>query len=193
MKIDLTPIFQALIMLIAAIITWKVIPWIQARTTEQQKKNLNAIVRTLVFAAEQLYGAGKGEEKLDYVIAWLDDHGFKADRAEIEAAVYQAFNALPPLLAVPAPMGSVDTEITHWSLEQLMSFCELNGINTDACVTREDYMDAIEHGGKQHPEAAEAAKAPDAEALEERKEPNDFLSGRVTDEPPASAAESREG
>ena len=40
-----------------------------------------------MYAAEQLYGAGKGAEKLDYVISELEKRGFTADRAAIEAAV----------------------------------------------------------------------------------------------------------
>lgn len=155
MKIDLTPIVRAFIALLAALITWKVIPWINARTTKEQKANLQAVIRTLVFAAEQIYGAGKGAEKLDYVIAWLDKHGYKADRSEIEAAVYQAFNSVQLI-------DAYDTNIEHWTLEQLISFCELNGIQTDGCITREDYMNAIEFGG------------------------------RTTDQPPTSAAESRQ-
>lgn len=149
MKIDLTPIVQAIIALLAALITLKVIPWINARTTKEQKANLQAVIRTLVYAAEQLYGAGKGKEKLDYVCAWLDEHGFKADRSEIEAAVYQAFNSFPALDdGGLSELDDVDVNIAHWTLEQLMSFCELNGIPADNCVTREDYMDAIERGGR---------------------------------------------
>ena len=53
---------------------------------------MSATLRTLVYAAEQLYGAGKGAEKLDYVIAELEKRGFTADRAEIEAAVAEQFN-----------------------------------------------------------------------------------------------------
>ena len=66
MNIDLTPIFQAIIALLAALVTYKLVPWIKARTTESQQALLSATVRTLVYAAEQLYGAGKGAEKLDY-------------------------------------------------------------------------------------------------------------------------------
>ena len=158
MKIDLTPIVQAIIALLAAFITWKVIPWINARTTKEQKANLRALIRVLVCAAEQLYGANKGAEKLDYVVARLNAMGYKVDRSEIEAAVYQAFNSLP--LAEVAL--EYDTHIENWTLEQLKSFCELNDIPADGCVTREDYMDAIEHGG------------------------------RVSDQPPDEAAESRQ-
>lgn len=93
--INLTPIFEAIIGLLAAIITWKVIPWIKARTTAEQQTMLRATVRTLVYAAEQIYGAGKGKEKLDYVSAQLAAKGFTVDRAEIEAAVGEYINGWP--------------------------------------------------------------------------------------------------
>jgi hypothetical protein len=85
--IDLTPILQALIGLLAAIITAKIIPWIQARTTTQQQILLQATVDILVNAAEQLYGAGHGPEKLQYVKDELELRGYTVDTAAIEAAV----------------------------------------------------------------------------------------------------------
>lgn len=85
--IDLTDIIQAAIALIVALITYKVIPWIKAKTTESQQAVLMATVRTLVYAAEQLYGAGKGEEKLAYVKQKLQEKGFDIDVDAIEAAV----------------------------------------------------------------------------------------------------------
>lgn len=159
MNIDLTPIIKAFLALLAALITWKVIPWIKARTTKEQQTNLRALIRVLVYAAEQVFGAGHGPDKLDYVLARLDEMGYKVDRSEIEAAVYQAFNSLP--LAENA-YELYDTNIEHWTLEQLISFCDLNDIPCDGCVTREDYIHAIEQGG------------------------------RTADQPPTSAAESRE-
>lgn len=85
--IDLTDIIQAVIALIVALITYKVIPWIKAKTTESQQAILMATVRTLVYAAEQLYGAGKGDEKLAYVKQKLEEKGFDVDIDAIEAAV----------------------------------------------------------------------------------------------------------
>ena len=85
--IDFTPIIEAIIGLLAAIITVKVIPWIKAKTTNEQQIMIGAAVKTLVFAAEQIYGAGKGEEKLDYVITQMEKQGYTADRNIIEAAV----------------------------------------------------------------------------------------------------------
>ena len=85
--IDLTPILQAVLALLAALITYKLIPWIKAKTTQEQQNLLLSITSVLVFAAEQLYGAGRGEEKLDYVVRELEARGFTADRAAIEAVV----------------------------------------------------------------------------------------------------------
>ena len=92
MNIDLTTIFQAIIALLAAVVTYKLIPWLKSKTTEQQQIVLKSVVNTLVFAAEQLYGAGKGAEKLDYVVTELNKRGYTADRAAIEAAVREQIN-----------------------------------------------------------------------------------------------------
>ncbi|MGJ4850997.1 phage holin, LLH family [Bacillota bacterium Meth-B3] len=85
--IDFTPLLQAVIALIATVITAVVIPWIRARTTAQQQALLGAVTDVLVRAAEQLYGASKGPEKLRYVADELEKRGYKVDVAAIEAAV----------------------------------------------------------------------------------------------------------
>lgn len=86
-QIDLTPIFQAIIALLAALVTYKLIPWLKARTTAQQQALLAGVVRTLVYAAEQIYGAGHGDAKLSYVAEQLELRGYKVDVDVIEAAV----------------------------------------------------------------------------------------------------------
>lgn len=93
MNIDLTPILQAIIALLAALVTYKLIPWIKAKTTSEQQTMMKATVKTLVYAAEQIYGAGNGEAKLDYVVQQLTGKGFTVDRAEIEAAVKENLNS----------------------------------------------------------------------------------------------------
>ena len=94
MNIDLTPIIQAIIALIAALITAKVIPWIKAKTTREQQQYLAATIKTLVFAAEQIYGAGCGAEKFSYVVENLEKKGFTVDENEIEAAIKENLEAL---------------------------------------------------------------------------------------------------
>ena len=86
-NIDLTQLLQAVIALAAAIITGMLIPWIKAHTTNQQQILLQSTINILVSAAEQLYGANAGSEKLEYVKAELEKRGFTVDVATIESAV----------------------------------------------------------------------------------------------------------
>lgn len=96
MTIDLTPVFQAVIALLAALITTRLIPWIKKRTTEQQLTNIKAAARIAVYAAEQLYGAGQGDEKLRYALERLEAMGFHADEDLLRAAVEDAVYNLVP-------------------------------------------------------------------------------------------------
>ena len=109
MNIDLTDIIQAIIALLAALVTYKLVPWIKNRTTAEQQALLSATTKTLVYAAEQLYGAGRGAEKLDYVAAELEKRGFTADRAAIEAAVAEAFK----LAAAEKPKTAANSDETQ--------------------------------------------------------------------------------
>ena len=93
MNIDLTAIIQAIIALCAALITYKLIPWIKNKTTEQQQHNFAAAVKVAVYAAEQIFGSGNGQEKYSYVLTFLANSGFTVDtdaiKATIENAVYE--------------------------------------------------------------------------------------------------------
>lgn len=91
--IDITQIVVAIIGLLSALITYRVVPWLKANTTVKQQAIIKAAVQTAVFAAEQIYGAGEGEKKFDYAINWLRDKGYDVDKAEIEAAVYGLINS----------------------------------------------------------------------------------------------------
>lgn len=87
--VDLTPLFQAVIAFLAALVTYKLVPWIQSRTTAQQQEMLRTAVSIAVYAAEQLYGAGNGKEKMMYVSEQLAKKGYRIDTDEVEAAVYE--------------------------------------------------------------------------------------------------------
>lgn len=109
MNIDLTPIFQAIIALLAALVTYKVIPWIKSKTTKSQQEILLATVKTFVFAAEQLYGAGNGAEKLAFVKAKLQQQGFDVDTSVIEAAVAEYLNYAIPVIVPEAEDENADS------------------------------------------------------------------------------------
>ena len=93
--IDLTPIINAVIALLAAIVTWKLVPWIKMRTSNEEQALISALVRTGVFAAEQLYKTpGMGREKFEYVQKYLLAHGYQVDQAAVEAAVAECINGI---------------------------------------------------------------------------------------------------
>ena len=91
--IDLTPIFQAIIALLAALVTYKLVPWLKSKMTDSQYKQLRVAAEIAVYAAEQIYGAGNGNQKLEYAMRILERRGFTFDaemlRAAIEDAVYK--------------------------------------------------------------------------------------------------------
>lgn len=97
MNIDLTPIIQAVLGLLAALITARLIPFIKEKTSNEQRQRMAAAIRVAVFAAEQIFGAGHGAEKMDYALNYIRDMGFDVDSREVEAAVSQYFN-VPKML-----------------------------------------------------------------------------------------------
>jgi uncharacterized membrane protein YhiD involved in acid resistance len=100
MKIDLTPILQAVIALLASIITYKLVPWLQSRLDAQQMENLHVAAKVAVFAAEQLAETGVIRDKLSYVKYRLEEQGYDLDEETIRDAIE---NAVQELKATPIP------------------------------------------------------------------------------------------
>lgn len=102
--IDLTPIVQAVLAVMAALITAFVIPWIKAKATVQQRELLERGVKTAVFAAEQVYGSGWGRDKMRYAEEYLRKRGYAVDIDLIEATVREYFghDTLPEVAEDPA-------------------------------------------------------------------------------------------
>lgn len=117
---DLTPIIEAVAALIGVVITCILVPFIRSKTTAEQQKEINAWVKIAVSAAEQIFkGSGRGEEKKQYVIAWLKERGFTVDEAEldalIEAAVYELNQGIIPIEGVTL---EAVTEITDTTVKE---------------------------------------------------------------------------
>ena len=88
---DITPVVNTLIALIAAIITAFVIPWVKSKTTAAQREEIEAWVRIAVTAAEQIYsGAGKGKEKKEYVLKFLEEKNLKIDEESVDLMIESA-------------------------------------------------------------------------------------------------------
>lgn len=99
---DITPIIEAVAALIGVIVTCVLIPFIKSKTAASQQAEINAWVKIAVSAAEQIFkGSGHGEEKKQYVIAWLKERGVTVNENEldalIEAAVYELTQGIIPL------------------------------------------------------------------------------------------------
>ncbi len=95
MTVDVTAIVNAVIALIAAVVTAFIIPWIKSKTTVQQREDLIAWVKIAVAAAEQIYkGEKRGAEKKQYVLDFLKDNGFSVDSDSVNAAIEAAVKQL---------------------------------------------------------------------------------------------------
>lgn len=89
--IDLTPVFNAVIALAAALATAFLIPWIRSKTTAEQRDELLIWVDIAVAAAEQIFaGSGRGEEKKAYVLKFLEERGFKVDFESLDMLIEAA-------------------------------------------------------------------------------------------------------
>ena len=89
--IDLTPVFNAIIALAAALATAFLIPWIRSKTTAEQRDELLIWVDIAVAAAEQIFaGSGRGEEKKAYVLKFLEERGFKVDFESLDMLIEAA-------------------------------------------------------------------------------------------------------
>lgn len=94
MTFDLTDIIIAVIALISAVLTTFVIPYLKTKINEKKWGELINFATVAVNAAEQLFkGTGRGDEKLTYVLNYLNTLGYDVDdktiRNVIEDAVYK--------------------------------------------------------------------------------------------------------
>ena len=91
--IDLTPIIEAIIALIVALVSVFLIPWLKTKIGENKLAEIMTWVQVAVEAAEQLYKeSGQGAKKKQYVLDFLASKGFTLNEDEIdkliESAVY---------------------------------------------------------------------------------------------------------
>lgn len=96
MTIDMNQIVEALISLIAAVFTCVVIPLIRSKVTTAQFEKIKMYVGIAVKAAEQIYvGNGRGTEKKQYVVEYLEKLGLKVDAETLDKLIEAAVFDLP--------------------------------------------------------------------------------------------------
>lgn len=87
MNIDYTELLQALIALLATMITTFLIPYIKKKLSTEKVEELSNWVGIAVKAAEQIYGSKTGTEKKEYVLSFLNSKGIKFDVDEVSALI----------------------------------------------------------------------------------------------------------
>ena len=90
MAIDLTGLLAAVTALLGAVLARYLLPWLQARTTQQQREDLLTWAEIAVSAAQQLYHQSGGERRLRHALSVLSEQGFDVDQSQVRAAVEAA-------------------------------------------------------------------------------------------------------
>lgn len=109
--IDLTPIMEAIIALVVAVITAFVIPWLKGKIDADKLEQIKLWVTVAAEAAEQLYnGTGRGEEKKAYVVKFLQEKGFTIDPDSLDKLIEAAVFNLPEYIGLIETEGEPDTD-----------------------------------------------------------------------------------
>ena len=87
MTFEITELLNAIIKLLAILITTFIIPWVKRKVGNEKMAEFLSWVDIGVLAAEQLYEDFECEEKKDYVVNLLKEKGFKFTEAEVSAAI----------------------------------------------------------------------------------------------------------
>lgn len=87
---DLTPVINAFIALIAALITAFVVPWIKRNTSAKDREELLKWVEIAVMAAQQLYHQLDGSKRKEYVLDFLREKGYDVTSTEVDNAIEAA-------------------------------------------------------------------------------------------------------
>jgi hypothetical protein len=118
--LDLTPILEAIIALAASAITLFLIPWLKKRFGNEKLENIRGWVEIAVYAAEKLYGAGNGDQKLEYAEAFLAQHKIKLDTAELIAMVNAEIKKMEQMeIPILEPVVSADSAVLADQGEEL--------------------------------------------------------------------------
>lgn len=87
MNIDYTELMQTVITLVSVVITTFLIPYLKRKLSAEKLGELKKWVGIAVNAAEQLYGSKNGQQKKEYVVAFLLSKGIVFDVDEVNALI----------------------------------------------------------------------------------------------------------
>lgn len=97
--IDMTEVLKAVISLVVLLLTCFLAPYLKQKVSAEKLAEIQFWVGVAVEAAEMLYvGSGRGAEKKEYVLKFLNERGYTLDISAIEnmieAAVLEMKNAM---------------------------------------------------------------------------------------------------
>lgn len=88
---NITQILLGVILIIGVIVSYYVIPFLKTKIDIHQLTMLFNIAQTAVYAAEKIFGAKMGDDKLAYAIGvikrWLEKKKIYFDEEQIRAAI----------------------------------------------------------------------------------------------------------
>ncbi len=87
MNIDYTEIIGGIITVLSAVVTTFLIPYLKERLSQEKLQKLSYWVKIACQAAEQLYGSKTGQQKKEYVVAFLLSKGIVFDVDEVTALI----------------------------------------------------------------------------------------------------------
>lgn len=97
-EFDITPYVVGVLGLFVMFLSTWLIPMIKSKTTLAQQEIIQAGANIVVYAAEQLFGTKKGEEKLAYATERLQErlkkYGIKIDNGALRPYIEAAVKAL---------------------------------------------------------------------------------------------------
>ena len=89
--VDLTQVVVAILTLIVSVVSAFLIPYLKTKIGAEKLDNIRFWVNIAVEAAEQIYaGSGRGKEKKEYVLKFLQSKGFTLNAEEIENIIEAA-------------------------------------------------------------------------------------------------------
>lgn len=89
--VDLTQVVVAILTLIISMVSAFLVPYLKTKIGAEKLENIRFWVNIAVEAAEQIYaGSGRGKEKKEYVLKFLQSKGFTLNAEEIENIVEAA-------------------------------------------------------------------------------------------------------
>lgn len=87
---DITPIINAGIAILAVLATAFVVPWLKRKISAADTENFFKWVDIAVAAAEQIYTSVDGDAKKQYVLNYLKTKGYNISASDVENAIEAA-------------------------------------------------------------------------------------------------------